>query len=66
VPVRGAEEHEVKTAERKLAEKWVSEAQDIAIAHEQATSPEDDVRAAKKSERLIERITRRLRPSTVR
>jgi hypothetical protein len=56
----------VKTAERKLAEKWVSEAQDIAIAHEQATSPEDDVRAAKKSERLIERITRRLRPSTVR
>jgi hypothetical protein len=56
----------MKTPERKLAEKWVNEAQEIAVIHEQATGPEDDVLAAKKSERLIERITRRLRPSTVR
>ena len=52
----------MKTAERRLAERWVEEAQDIVIEHEKATGPEDDVKAAKREKRLIDRITRRLRP----
>lgn len=53
----------MKSAERRLAEKWVAEAISIATAHEQATGPEDDVQAARAEERLIKRIARRLRPS---
>lgn len=54
----------MKSAERLLAEKWLAEMHNIAHELEVSTSEERSDKAHDAEERLLKRMTRRLRPWT--